>query len=344
MKRTGRILALGLGTLGLLLGALPRDGAGLTKVHTSNFNALHMTVIYVAKENGLFAKEGLDYQISLAKAGGLVTTALIAEKTEVSTSTTVRESVLLRQRGKKTIGFYSLANRMTMDLIVRKNVVQARSLRREMPLGDRYKALKGLKIGISAPGALSDVVVRYYMRRAGLDPDRDAQLIPVGGANLSPSLRTGRIDAYVLSAPGPHWLEKDSHGKIIIKSSAGDVPEFRDYHYLAIVVRQDWLERNEETVRAISRAMNAANRLWRNNVKVAVDAAQKRFPGIPREILALSIDTLKDSLSADGMISSKAVQNAMDLLHGMEPGKFPKSDLDPREGVHYTNKYNPNAS
>ena len=61
-------------------------------------------------------------------------------------------------------------------------VVERLGLSRELPLMDRFAALKGLNIGITQPGAVTDVIARYYLKQAGLDPDRDAPLVPVGGA------------------------------------------------------------------------------------------------------------------------------------------------------------------
>ncbi|MBI2881896.1 MAG: ABC transporter substrate-binding protein [Candidatus Tectomicrobia bacterium] len=336
-----RSLALGLAAC-LLLGALPGGASGAKKIRAVVFNVLYLAPLYVAKENGFFAKEGLDVEMNSMKAGQLATTALMAEEAEVSPSSDLREYVLAGQKGKNLIRIYSVAKRMTMDLIVRKEVVAQKKLSRDMPLMERFKALKGMRIGITVPGAATDVISRYYLEKAGLNPDRDAQLMPMGGASLAPALRAGRIDAYMLSPPSPIWLERDGHGTIVIKSSAGDVPEFREWEYHGITVRKEWLQGNEDTARALIRAMNAANNAWRGNMRMAVDASQKYFTRVPRDIVQLSIESLKDSLSPDGVVKKIAVQQFFDLLQRSEPKKFPKSVLDVREGVYYTNKYNPN--
>lgn len=327
----------------LAVGLMASGAFAQTAVRSANFNVLYLTPLYVAKEQGLFAKEGLDVEMLSIKAGRLGATALLANEAEFSSSSDIREGVLLRQRGKNLIRVYSVANRMTMDFVVRNEVIKAKGLSRELPLMERFKALKGMKIGITVPGALTDVVTRYYMRKAGLDPDRDASIITLGGENLVPAFRSGQIDGFMLSPPMPLWLEKDGHGKIVINSSAGDVPEFSNYEYVGITVVKEWADRHEKEVRAFIRAMNGANRLWRQNLGLAIDSAQKYFLKVPREIVRLSIESLKDSLSQDGVVKASAVKQYMDVLHATEPKQFPREALDASEGVHWTNKYNPNA-
>ncbi|MBI2371734.1 MAG: ABC transporter substrate-binding protein [Deltaproteobacteria bacterium] len=317
---------------------------GQTRVRSANFDVLYLTPLYVAKEQGFFTREGLDVQMVPVKAGRLGTTALIAGEVEIS-QVDLREAILARQQGKQILRIYSVANRMTMDFIVRNAVLQARNLRREQPLLERFKALKGMKIGITAPGALSDVVTRFYLKRAGLDPDRDAQLVAIGGGNLPSALRTGQIDGYMLSPPTPLWLEREGVGRIIIKSSAGDVPEFAEYEYVGVSVMKGYAERHEGTLRAFVRAMNAANRFWRapENLEKAVDAGQRYFTRVPREIIRLSILDLKESLSPDGVIRPSAIKQYMDFERTAYPGQFSEADLNPAEGVYWTNRFNPGA-
>jgi NitT/TauT family transport system substrate-binding protein len=343
MSAKARIVALGLAA-SLALSVLAGGAAAAKKVRAVNFHVLYLAPIFVAKEKGFFAKEGLDMEMIRVKAGRLATTAILAGEAEFSTSSTIRESVVVRRKGKKLIRIYSIANRMTMDLVVRNDVIKKRKLSRDMPLMARFKALKGLRIGVTAPGALTDVVSRYYLRRAGFNPNRDAQIIPLGGKNLAPAFRSGRIDAFMLSPPRPLWLERQGHGKIIIKSSAGDVPEFKNYEYTGTTVTQKWLDKNSESARAFCRAMNAANRAWRKDINVAIDSAQKYFGYVPRDIIEISIRALKASLSPDGIVKKSAVKQYMDFLNGFDPKRFPRQILDASEGIHFTNKFNPNAT
>ena len=313
-------------------------------LYVTHVNALHLTPLYVAKEQGFFAKEGLTVEMLGVSAGSHAALTLLAKEAQFSSATNIGETVLLRQQGKHLVRIYSIANRMTMDLVVRNEVIEAKGLSRDLPIMQRFKALKGMDIGVTAEDVLDDVALRYYLEKARLGLGENIFFTFLGTVTtLAQAFRAGEIDALMLPHPTPLLLEEEGFGKIIIKSSAGDVPAFVNFEHVGITVTKEWAEEHEREVRAFVRAMNAANRFWRENLTAVVDAAEKLFPRIPREIVQLSIEALKDSLSPDGLITPFNVIQYMDILHTMEPKQFPREALNPSEGIHWTNRYNPNG-
>ena len=161
---------------------------------------------------------------------------------------------------------------------------------RSTPIAQRFAALRGLRLGITSPGAATDVYMRYYLRRAGLNPDRDAQIIGAGsGANLLAALRTRQIDAFHLSAPTPYLAERDGFGTVVIKSSAGDVPELDNFMYTGIAVHNVFANQNADLLRRWVRAVNRANQLMRRDQAAAVTHLRKHFPRQDPAILALAL-------------------------------------------------------
>ena len=62
--------------------------------------------------------------------------------------------------------------------------------------------LKGKSIGISGAGASSDMLMRWALRKASLNPDKDVTLIALGSvANLYSGIENGKVDAGVLVRP-----------------------------------------------------------------------------------------------------------------------------------------------
>ena len=75
------------------------------------------------------------------------------------------------------------------------------------------KALKGLTFGITRPGAVTQLFPSYLLRKAGLDPEKDATFVQIGGGQaLVAAMKAKRIDAFMLSAPAPYLLERDKVG------------------------------------------------------------------------------------------------------------------------------------
>lgn len=61
--------------------------------------------------------------------------------------------------------------------------------------------LKGKKVAINAFGSAVDIVLRVALKRAGLDPRRDLQIVEVAFANIAPAIREARVDCGVLVIP-----------------------------------------------------------------------------------------------------------------------------------------------
>ena len=61
--------------------------------------------------------------------------------------------------------------------------------------------LKGKKVAINAFGSAVDIVLRVALKKAGLDPRRDLQIVEITFPNIAPALRENRVDCGVLVIP-----------------------------------------------------------------------------------------------------------------------------------------------
>jgi NitT/TauT family transport system substrate-binding protein len=184
---------------------------------------------------------------------------------------------------------------------------------------------------------VTDVIARYYLKRAGLDPDRDASLVPVGAASaLVAALRTGAIDTYLLSPPSPQQLEKEGVGKIIIRSSAGDVPELSDVPFASITVTKEYAEKNPEIVRSYVRAVQKAFKFGSENREEGLKIAAQYFSDTPADVLALSWDALLPAMSPDGASTEEGARGYLQIMVDMaQLAEMPPTE----EGVLWTNKF-----
>jgi NitT/TauT family transport system substrate-binding protein len=206
------------------------------------------------------------------------------------------------------------------------------------PLADRYAALKGLNIGVTQPGAVTDIIARFYLRQAGLDPDRDATIVPVGGASaLAAALRTGRVDTYLLSPPTPEQLEQEGIGKIIIKSSAGDVPALSDEPFASITVQKDFADTNPDLISAYVRALKKAIAFGNANREEGLAIAQAYFPDTPSDVLALSWDALLPAISGEGTFTEEGNRGYLQIV--LDSGQL-RGGMPPiQDGVLWTNRF-----
>lgn len=294
-----------------------------------------MAPVFIALEKGFFAQEGVDFQYTEIDSGALGPATVISGNAQVSDLDPLGVAKFQAQ-SKSLILFYNLVKRVTLDLIVRNEVVQRTGVSRFSSLKAKYAALKGLNIGITRPGAPTDVFARYFLIKAGLAPDRDANLIQVGGVPaLAAAFRSGRIDAFLLSPPLPQTLERERAGQIIIRNTSGDVPELRDTTYVAMFTTSDYAGRNGPALQAYSRSLRKATEWIRANKADALKIlGEKYFKDTPAESLAISMDATLPALSADGQFTQAGVQSYLNVFKAIGENITASAT----EGVLWTNK------
>ena len=153
---------------------------------------------------------------------------------------------------------------------------------------------------------------------------------------LAAAFKSGRIDAFILSPPLPQTLEAEHVGQIIIRNTAGDVPELRDTTYVAMFATSDYADRNGPALQAYSRALRKATAWIRANKADALKMlGDKYFKDTPADSLAVSLDAPLPALSSDGLFSRAGVQSYLDIFRTIgEPVSAGSG-----EGVLWTNKY-----
>jgi ABC-type nitrate/sulfonate/bicarbonate transport system substrate-binding protein len=305
----------------------------ITEAHTGT---LFMAPVYIAEAAGYLAEEGIDLELTEVDSGALGIAALVSGQVQFFDADPF-QAVQLRRQGRQILFIYNLTKRVTLDLVMHPEVARTRNVSRSMPIAQRFAALRGLKLGVTRPGAATDVYMRYYLKRAGLNPDRDVQIISVGsGAGLLAALRTRQIDAFHLSAPTPYIAERDGFGVVVIKASAGDVPELDNFLYTGISVHNVYANKNGEVLMRWTKAVNRANKLMRQDQAAAVTHLRKHFPRTDPALLALALREIIPALSEDGTMSEAMMDKHLQFM--VDDGLIP-SKPSAKEGLLWTNRY-----
>ncbi len=316
-------------------GAAPAQGqrVKITEAHTGT---LFMAPVYIAEAAGYMAEEGIDLELTEVDSGALGIAALVSGQVQFFDADPF-QAVQLRRQGRQIIFVYNLTKRVTLDLVMHPEVARAKNISRTTPIDQRLAALRGLKLGVTRPGAATDVYMRYYLKKAGLNPDRDVQIISVGGgAGLLAALRTRQIDAFHLSAPTPYVAERDGFGVVIVKASAGDVPDLDNFLYTGIAVHNVYANKFGDVLKRWTKAANRANKLMRQDQAAAVNHLRKHFPRQDPALLTLALREIIPALSEDGTMSEKMMDKHLQFM--LDDGQI---TLKPsaKEGLLWTNRY-----
>ncbi|QVQ51941.1 ABC transporter substrate-binding protein [Spiractinospora alimapuensis] len=218
----------------------------------------------------------------------------------------------------------------------RNDVAQDLGVSRDSDLEDRLAALDGLTLGVTSPGSSTDDFMRYSLRRAGLDPERDAEIIAVGGGPaLLAALEEGQIDAYHLSPPTPFIAEAQGFGTVLINGPEDDVPEFAEFVFTAWAADRGWAEDNPETAEAFGRAIAKGVEFAHEDPEAAAAIAAD-YLGADTEETRTSLEAMLPAMPETLCLDEDLLGTSLETLH--EAG-ISEERGDPSEGVLWTNDY-----
>lgn len=179
------------------------------------FTSGTMASVWMAKESGGFAKEGLDVEM-ISMSSALALPALIANEVDVIQVSAV-PVITASLRGFDVQFIAGMLNTMVWDLYARPEIRNAEQLR-------------GKIVGTERPGTPVSYGTLVSLRKLGLGP-KDIQLRILGGtAQIAAALQTNQIAAGALGPPVSFQIERGGFRSL---STTIDQP----YQNVGLVVR-----------------------------------------------------------------------------------------------------------
>jgi NitT/TauT family transport system substrate-binding protein len=305
------------------------------KIVHAGLRALYLAPLFVAMDRGMFKERNLEVIYKEIQSGALSSAALLSGEAQMTNDDLTGVAPLAKEG--KLLMVYNLLDRMTMDMVVRKEAIEKSGISLNSDVKTRLKILKGLTIGITRPNAPTDVFARFLMKQAGLDPQRDATLVQVGGpAALSAAFRSGKIDAFMLSPPLPQTLARDGYGSIIVRNTAGELPDLRGITYMTLYTTKAFAKKEPAAVEAYTQGILEAMKWIKANPKDAIALMhEKWFRDTPEAALQLSFDSLLPAFSSTGVFSEESLKKVANAYRAVGENM----NVDFREGGFWTNQF-----
>jgi NitT/TauT family transport system substrate-binding protein len=168
------------------------------------------------------------------------------------------------------------------------------------------KELKGKKVGVSALGSRSDLIARVILRRAGLDPSRDVEVVAAG---LSPTRALAISKNLVQGAPLSEEvaIEAKKLGIKILDVKA--VPVVTEL----LMSTRSFIKRDEEAVRRFMRGYTAAIHFFVSRREDTLSILKKYFPSDQ----GMTVDAMYDGFAAQlrplPELNNEAIQALVDV-------------------------------
>jgi NitT/TauT family transport system substrate-binding protein len=271
-------------------------------------SALYYLPLTICERLGYFREQGLDVAINDFRGGSQSLMALVGGSVDAVTG--AYEHIIRMQAKGQDI-------RAVIELGRFPGIVVG--FRKEKAASYKSAAdLKGMKIGVTAPGSSTNFFVMYMMSKAGLKPT-DASYIGVGiGPSVVAAITKGEIDAVVNLDPMITKLERDGDIKVVADSRTeeGTRAIFGGSNPAAVLyLKHDFIEKNPNTVQALVNAFYKTLR-WINAAtpeQIAATVPEEYFLG-DRELYLAAVKANKPVYSITGIIPPDGMKSAADML------------------------------
>ena len=268
----------------------------------------------VAYANGDFLKQGIDVTDFVTGSGGTLRTAMIAKEFDFGLFAFVHVP-LARLAGSPWKALVSLHDLEIFSLVVRSQ------------LKDKVKTVpdvKGLKVGFSTPGAGSWYLGELYLKKSGLDPEKDVQFLSLGAdpGVIYTALKTGRVDAFASWEPTTTRVIEEGIAYPVVR--IWDADEHKKWIgeralALVLVTREDVIARNPGLVRRMTDAHRHALAFVRTHPSAELAAlvlknpkTAEQFAGLDQALLVKMFDRIKGGFGT-GCLSRSGFDTEMKL-------------------------------
>ena len=311
MKRL--VLAAALGFAVSASAAAPALEKKEVKIAVGGKTLFYYLPLSLAERLGYFKDEGLEVEIVDFAGGAKALQALIGGSADF-VSGAFEHTINMHARGIPAVGIAL----QTRYAAIALGLPRARAAAYKSP-----KDLKGLKIGVTAPGSSTNFFVNALLARDGLKPD-DVAIIGVGASsNAVAAMKKGEIDGISNLDPVMTRLELD--GDVVAVADTRTAEGMKKYYggdYAAscIYSTQAFVDKNPNTVRAVAsaivRALHFAKQSSLDQVLAAIPA--EYYAG-DKEIYKAALAKSIEGYSPDGRFSLAGAENVYKVLKLFEP-------------------------
>src|SRR6267142_5164886 len=274
-----------------------------------------MTPVYIAQSKNFFADEKLEIDITSTGGGGPDIRALIAGDVEF-TFTTGDNVILAHQEGKRLLMVMSGLNKVFINWAMHKETAKAKGVTEAMPLAEKIKALKGLTVGVTNPGALTAHLAAFVIRKAGYNPQQDVNIVPVGsGPTWLAALENRKFDVALTAPPVPDTAISRGFATLLINNAKGEDPSIPEFLMENLIARPETVVKDGDTIRRMVRALTKANQ-WalQSTPEQVAEALKPSMTTIQPDLLLAGVQAVRPALSKDGRTSERSVQITQDIL------------------------------
>jgi NitT/TauT family transport system substrate-binding protein len=281
--------------------------------------------LYVAKQEKLFEKHGLEPDVTYVQGGALALQAVLTKQADVGILS--YEHVLAAAvQGKQIVAFFNVANRPVNNIIANARLV-ARS--EKLGIGEKVALLKGGRVGVPSPNGSGEKMLTVLAKKYNLTLPGDITMAYLGAEAPSyvAAFQKDLVDAALPFEPAGTMVEQAGKGGILLNLMSGEVPEFRDLIFMTLTAHPDTVAQKPDLLKKVSLAFGEAQRLLKTDPKRGKALLAKEYPTMTPESNDKVYDTVSQIWALDPRMNEAQARATFAYLQpeGPQPVDFPKT-------------------
>jgi len=275
--------------------------------------ALYYLPLTLAERLGYFRDEGLDVQILDFPGGAKALQAMMGGSADVVAGG-FDHVIILRARGQALQSFVLQVATPSLALGV------------STTLAKHYRSpadLKGLKVGVTAPGSSTHIFLNHLLTGVKLSTD-DVAVIGVGtGPSAVAAMRAGQIDAIINVEPAITLLERSGTIKVVQEtmSAQGSRKAFGELLPAgSLYAKESFIRTHPATAQALANAMvRALGWLAMATPEQVLRTVPPEYTLGERGTYLAALERSRPGYSKDGLIPPQGAQALYEVLRRFDP-------------------------
>jgi ABC-type nitrate/sulfonate/bicarbonate transport system substrate-binding protein len=282
------------------------------KIIYSSFTGAY-TPLWLAVEEKLGRKYGLDFE------------AVYAGRARPHQLLLSGDAQYVVSTGTGVVSSYAVG---TKDLVIIASFVNATgSSIFSKPQIKTAKELRGKTVASGRPGAVSDILLHYILKRKiGLEPGRDVKIVNVGDTPaILPALEKGVVDGAMLTTPSRLVAKRAGFRELVDFDDLGV-----QYPYVGISTLKVNVKKSPDVTLRLVRALTDSVQIFKTNRERSMTVMKKYLRGASDEMLDETYSYFSVRMARFPYPSVEAIKTALEMM----VDQFPQAaSVDPHEVI-----------
>lgn len=290
-------------------------------------------VVTVGIEEGFFTEQGIDVTVTHTE-NEMQALASGGAQFAIGGTLAVLQAA---DSGIDAMTIFASMQGLGMNSAFSNQIISEKGLTAETPMQERMEALRGQTIGLTAPLGDDEVFFRYFLSKAGMNPDTDVEFSYIGGTpDRITAMEAGEIAAYMSSVPAAELAEDRGVGQRMITPIIEQIEGLDGIPYSGVHVTREYAERNPKVVQAVGRALSDAANFMRDEPEATITIVEAAYPELNPEVVRAGMETIFPAVPESGRMTQEGWDRLRDAAAA---AGVVSADRDVSEGHAWTNEY-----